>query len=340
MSEEERSSDTTLPTPDVHGDAAVDESKMPEDEFVSIEDDPEHETPPAAPATEDVDPATAQAKQFGLADETVAKLRESGELDNVLAGLDRGLLASVRPAAGDALQPGDAVPPKPQEETPAGDAAAAAAALSDPNAEGWLSQINAIPELPKAEFDEDLCDGWNAMRSALQTMGKTLQGFETQNQAQTEASNRELGEWFDKTIAGLDPEFKEVFGDQRAMSYSVETPQGQNQEKVIQTMAALETAYIQRGQDPPGRDELFARALRAEFGDKVISAEKGKLGAALDKRSGQVLARPARSPGAPKGGTPYGRAVSAVTAIMKEKGWMDSDGGGGQDDEETGLLPD
>lgn len=141
----------------------------------------------------------------------------------------------------------------------------------------------------KEHYDKQLSD----LRNTTMYAAQHAQEVEQQTRARFE---QEFTSKFDTDLAAL--KLDDVFGQGSIseLSASKNDTAFQNRLRVIEHMEMDAERYLRRGERPPTQDQLFQRAIRAEFGDRLIQNQQQSISKQVEKRAAQIVPRPGSSP--------------------------------------------
>lgn len=138
---------------------------------------------------------------------------------------------------------------------------------------------------------------------------------------------------FDNKVAALGDEWKDVFGKGASETdFHPSSKEFQNRDRLFRTAEALPLAYQDRNMPGISEDEIFQRALRAEFGDRIAGTERAKIAKTVKRRSGQVINKPKKTRKREVKGIAL--AKRNVARLLKEKGLTDAEAGLAGDEDE------
>lgn len=147
---------------------------------------------------------------------------------------------------------------------------------------------------------------------------------------ESEGRSRE-SERFDGFVDSLGKDYQDLFGNGPTDVLRDGSVQRRNRDSVLDEMRALREGYGKIGRKAPSEKELFQRALRGVFGDKISSMARREIAGKLDRRSKSHINRPTSR--SDRDLTPRQRAIRSVGSKMAEKGMGDTDL------EEAEMLP-
>jgi len=123
---------------------------------------------------------------------------------------------------------------------------------------------------------------------------------------------------FDSQCNQLGDDYKEVFGSGTRHTFTPTSKEFQNRSRLNQAMQAIAQGRAVSGLPPIPAEQLFDRALRAEFPETSERAVRKEVGQKLTKRFSQATARPTSRQGSPL--TPEQAAARRVKDFYAKKG--------------------
>lgn len=148
-------------------------------------------------------------------------------------------------------------------------------------------------------FDEDVQSVLNPVLDIIKKQQEQLKELRTQTeqynanstQAQQNAAQREITEWFDGQITKLGDDFKDVLGVGGTDALSLTSQQKAKRDAIANQAAILFAGYNATGIALESRDGIFAQAARMALADDYAKLAEKKLTSNLQKRSKQHIQR-------------------------------------------------
>lgn len=290
------------------GEAGAEEDAAEED---TRGEEEEKETPdgaePEGETIPDVDEALlSEAEEAGLTREQATALAKGGHLEDVVEAFTRKVakvgMAEVSGKGED--EPEKQEPPEPK---PAPDEAAKAAKVD-------------FEKLVEAGYDAEIVNALKAVSSAHEAEVKQLRERLEEFQTSTQQANAEAyAAEFDGRIEELGKEWEETFGKGDGNKLNRDGDTFKNRVKLNEAMAQIEIGRERMQLPEVDEAELFKRALRMEFGDKIEGQARKKLSGQLRNQRGRVTSRPARHKGKPAESADEA-ALAGIKATMTDRG--------------------
>ncbi len=273
-----------------------------------------------------------RAKDAGLS-EDMAKTLGTSSLDEFLAGHDKELgqlgrqilqSRTQQPAAPQA----PAQPAAPAQPTPA-------VAPTPPTPAPTTAQVAYKCGLDPDDISPEVVEEFGKLHTAFNTRVTELEtGVQTFLSNMANAANARTADQFttdfDKQLAGLGDEYEPLFGKGNIESLDKQSEAFKHRARLAEEVTALQVVHDQmrrQGQtdrNPPGFARCFKSALRSLHGDdidkKVETKTREKISKSLDKRSGQVIARPSQRAAPVTKQSATQRTEAKLDAKMKEWG--------------------
>lgn len=152
-----------------------------------------------------------------------------------------------------------------------------------------------LPELNPDDYSPEVLQHLDRYKEVLAKQQEQLNAndarAESVSQSARDAGESEMRGWFDKAVAGLGDDYKEVLGE-GAFGSLVETSQEfVNRDNIAGHIALMYDGYVAQGREPPSRDKLFDAAVRAVLPDARNGIQQRKLEGELEEQASQHLQR-------------------------------------------------
>lgn len=253
------------------------------------------------------------------AEEAVKYFKTSEELENAISLQDSQSLWAGRASQQQQQQwqhppqqqlPARHVPQQPPATSPPGQQAAPAVDLNNLDPEEWGEDtVNLLRGLD-AQYRQQIQAALDRSSRAEQM----LQQFaNAQLQQQIEAQYDE----FDQRVNSLPEQYREAFGSGTRHTLG-NSPQMQNRIRLNQAMQIMSRGRQMNGLPPLGRDQLFKRALRAEFPELQEQSVRREVNDKLSRRYGMQTSRPSARQGSAL--TPDEKAAHTVGEYLNKAG--------------------
>jgi hypothetical protein len=153
--------------------------------------------------------------------------------------------------------------------------------------------IAALPQINEDDYDPNVVKMFDGMKAILQDQQKTIASFQegqaASAQASQEAVDREVTQWFDKSMNDLG--FDVALGVGGHGDQALGSSQLAKREEIAKQASVLMAGYNQTGQPAPQRDEIFQAAARLVLVDEYQTMRDEKLSSELKDRAGQHINR-------------------------------------------------
>jgi hypothetical protein len=153
--------------------------------------------------------------------------------------------------------------------------------------------MDALPELDPEDYDPKVIEMFDAMKGVLQNQNETIAGFQNAQdavvQAGQAAADREVTQWFDKSINDLGQE--EALGTGSSGDQTPGSSQLAKRDAIAGQCAVLLAGYGASGQPTPSREEVFRMSARLVLADEFQALQEKELSAGLAKQAGNHIHR-------------------------------------------------
>jgi hypothetical protein len=154
-----------------------------------------------------------------------------------------------------------------------------------------LTEINAIPDLDPAEYDEKVVAAFKALKGIVLKQHSTI-GAMRDTQAKGE------GNWFDNQIAALGDGVVDAVGKGTKEKLDPKSSQAAKRNEIEDKFNVLSAGYKAAGK-PVEREAVFSEAVKLVLGDVAAKQSETEKAAVLAKRATQHINRPNGSRNAP-----------------------------------------
>jgi hypothetical protein len=154
-----------------------------------------------------------------------------------------------------------------------------------------LNDINAIPDLDPAEYDEKVVAVFKALKGIVLRQHSTI-GDMRDNQTRGE------GNWFDNQIAALGDGVVDAVGKGTKEKLDPKSSQAAKRNEIEDKFSVLSAGYKAAGK-PVEREAVFSEAVKLVLGDVAAKQSETEKAAVLAKRATQHISRPNGSRNAP-----------------------------------------
>lgn len=237
------------------------------------------------------DQLLAKAREFGLSREDVQTIGDTKLLERIVSGLGN---------ADDSQQ-------KTQQK-------------AEPAETNQFDEEFKV-ELDREIYEDDLCNAVEATCKQINSMRKALaQAMNSTQAMQLEATASRL----DNLFAKADDGFKDLFGEGSLSDLDRKSDFVKNRNEVIAEMGAIVAGYNQAGRKLPSEKEVFNKAVRSLYGDKIKEQVKKELVSKVQKRNRIAISRPSNRKSR-KTSSPEAMATQAVASKLKSFGFSAED---------------
>lgn len=243
-----------------------------------------------------------RATDAGFTEEQAKGFGSPEALEGILDVFDRSLAAQGRKADDTAVR-GDAA------GTKAGDAAG----KTQP---GEQLKVELDADVVEPSIAQAFTQVSEYVNSRLSDLAEAVD--QLLDHAEKDIQSRD-DERFDGFVGQLGDDFADLFGKGATSNLRDTSVHHRNRMEVRDQMRAMAAGYEHIGRTPPNQQELFQRALRGVFGDKIKSQARREISDKLKAGTRTPLNRPTGSK-AGSGLSPEQRAIRSVGALMAEKG--------------------
>ena len=155
---------------------------------------------------------------------------------------------------------------------------------SKPAPDELLTEINSIPDLDPAEYDEKVVAAFKALKGIVLKQHSTIG-------AMRETQTRGEGSWFDNQIAALGDGVVDAVGKGTKEKLDPKSSQAAKRSEIEDKFNVLSAGYKAAGK-PVEREAVFSEAVKLVLGDVVAKQSETEKAAVLAKRATQHINRP------------------------------------------------
>lgn len=188
----------------------------------------------------------------------------------------------------DALERVIGVLEKKRAATDGGDSAGGEKAGGD----GEADIVAAIPDLDPDKYDEEVVNGFKAMKDIIRKQQEVITGMRGDGKARDAA-------WFDSQVAALGEAYVEAVGAGDRSKLASGSPQAAKLAELEGKFNVLAAGYKAAGKDV-SRETVFKEAVAVVLGDVAAKAEASLKSAELEKRKKLHINRPSGSRATPR----------------------------------------
>jgi hypothetical protein len=155
---------------------------------------------------------------------------------------------------------------------------------SEPAPDELLTEINAIPDLDPAEYDEKVVAAFKALKGIVLKQHSTIGTLR-------ETQTRGEGSWFDNQIAALGDGVADAVGKGTKEKLDPKSSQAAKRNEIEDKFSVLSAGYKAAGK-PVEREAVFSEAVKLVLGDVAAKQSETEKAAVLAKRATQHISRP------------------------------------------------
>jgi hypothetical protein len=152
--------------------------------------------------------------------------------------------------------------------------------------------VAAIPDLDPEKYDEEVVNGFKAMKDIVRKQQEVIAGLRGDGKARDAA-------WFDSQVAALGQEYVAAVGAGDRSKLVSNSPQAAKFAELESKFNVLAAGYKADGKDV-SRETVFKEAVAIVMGDVQAKAEATLKSAELEKRKKLHINRPTASKATPK----------------------------------------
>ncbi len=182
------------------------------------------------------------------------------------------------------------------------------ALLEDTNKEVVAKEEEAglltLPKLDPEKYDSDIIEILESLKNEVNLGRAEINDLranrQIENSANKQASDAELGRWFDKRCVELGKDFEGAIGVGDTDSLMQGSTELVTREEIVRLMTIMSDGYAAQGLGVPPINDLFDFATKSVLSEEFKAADEAALKGKLGKRSGQMINRVGRSSGSEK----------------------------------------